>query len=159
MIIGNLWRPISWEPRALTKQITMPHTHTSTNTPKKNKHSSHGFDGNKKESEKSVGRREEMGFQFWLETGEWCGMPNRERERVPDDRSNILKGSLLKSPAHLISHTSCQNTEFDLPGNFCVQGESYQIWLMSPLLCPLLYICTGNVCQVLSTPSHLFIYF
>ena len=27
-------------------------------------------------------------------------MPNRERKRVPEDRSDILKGSLLKSPAH-----------------------------------------------------------
>ena len=25
-------------------------------------------------------------------------MPNRERKRVPDDRSDILKGSLPKSP-------------------------------------------------------------
>ena len=25
-------------------------------------------------------------------------MPNRERKRVPDDRSDILKGSLTKSP-------------------------------------------------------------
>ena len=35
IMIGNLWRPITWEPRALTKQISMshPHTHTPTNTP------------------------------------------------------------------------------------------------------------------------------
>ena len=37
------------------------------------------------------------GFQFWFERGEWRGMPNRERKRVPDDRSDILKGSLPKS--------------------------------------------------------------
>ena len=43
-------------------------------------------------------------------------MPNRERKRVPDDRSDILKGSLLKSPpAHpwdtknpsIRGHTRC----------------------------------------------------
>ena len=50
------------------------------------------------ESDRSVGRREEVGFQFWLERGEWRGMPDRERKRVPDDRSDILKGSLPKSP-------------------------------------------------------------
>ena len=30
IIIGNLWRPISGEPRALTKQISMPDPHTHT---------------------------------------------------------------------------------------------------------------------------------
>ena len=37
-------------------------------------------------------------FQLWLERGECRGMPNRERKRVPDDRSDILKGPLTKSP-------------------------------------------------------------
>ena len=32
------------------------------------------------ESDKSVGRREEVGFHFWLER-EWHGMPDRERKR------------------------------------------------------------------------------
>ena len=32
-------------------------------------------------------------------------MPNRERKRVPDDRSNILKGYLTKSPpAQALGH-------------------------------------------------------
>ena len=47
---------------------------------------------------KSVDRREEVGFQFWLERGEWRGMLDRERKRFPGDRSDILKGSLPKSP-------------------------------------------------------------
>ena len=43
-----------------------------------------------------------MGFQFWLERGKWCGMPDRKKGRVPDDRSDLVKGSLPKSPpAHL----------------------------------------------------------
>ena len=46
--IGNLWRPISWEPRVLTKQISMPHPHTHTPTPQKYKHCSHRFDGNRR---------------------------------------------------------------------------------------------------------------
>ena len=32
------------------------------------------------------------------EESEVAGMPDRERKRVPDDRSDILKGSLPKSP-------------------------------------------------------------
>ena len=55
----------------ILKHPTHPHTHTHTHTHahthtlQKHKHSIHGFDGNrKKESRKSVGRREEVGFQF-----------------------------------------------------------------------------------------------
>ena len=121
IIIGNLWRLISWKPRALKKQISMPHphTHTHTNTPHPHMHAhtyththththTHpckntsivvmGLMETEERSEKSVGRREEVGFQFWLERGEWRGLPYRERKRVPDDRSDILKGSLPKSP-------------------------------------------------------------
>ena len=37
-------------------------------------------------------------------------MPDRERKRVPDDRSDILKGSLPKSPpAH---HWDTENPEY-----------------------------------------------
>ena len=37
-------------------------------------------------------RREVVAFQFLLERGECSGMPDRERKRVPDDGSDILKG-------------------------------------------------------------------
>ena len=74
-----------------------PPTHTHTHTPQKHRHTSHGFDGNRRKK-MIVGRRKEVGFQFWLERGEWGGMPSRERKRVWDARSNILKGSLPKSP-------------------------------------------------------------
>ena len=54
IIMGNLWRPISGEPRALTKadkiihfKTHTRHTHTHMHTAK-NKHSSHGFDGNRR---------------------------------------------------------------------------------------------------------------
>ena len=50
------------------------------------------------ENDKSVGRREEVAFQFLLERGECSGMPDRERKRVPDDGSDILKGSLPNGP-------------------------------------------------------------
>ena len=106
-------------PKALTKadkhiyfkthtRHTHTHTHSlslflssSTHTPQKHKHSSHGFGGNRRKKViKSIGRREEVGFQFWLERGEWRGMPDRERKRVPDDRSDILRGLLpMSSPA------------------------------------------------------------
>ena len=40
VIIGHLWRPISQEPSALTKQISMPdpHTHTHPQTPHPHTH-------------------------------------------------------------------------------------------------------------------------
>ena len=49
-------------------------------------------------------------------------MPNRERKRVPDDRSDILKGSLPKSPpAHL---WDTENLTMDMVGLLaCTQGE------------------------------------
>ena len=51
---------------------TPTHAHTPTNTPpththtpQKHKHSSHGFDGNRrKKARNQVGKREEVGFQF-----------------------------------------------------------------------------------------------
>ena len=77
---------------------TYTHTHTNTHTSQKTQaYSSWVWCKEKKESEKSAGRRKEVGFQFWFERGEWRGR-NRKRKRVPDDRSDILKGSLRKSP-------------------------------------------------------------
>ena len=90
----------AWPTHAHTHTNT-PHTPTHTHTHTHHKNTSivvMGLWKQKKESKKSVGRREEVGFQFWRERGEWRGMPNRERKRVPDDRSDILKGSLPKSP-------------------------------------------------------------
>ena len=68
IMMGKLWCPILWEPRVLTKAdkhihfrihtchtCTHTHTHTHTHTPQKHKQTSHGFDGNKKENDKSVG--------------------------------------------------------------------------------------------------------
>ena len=74
--MGNLWRPISWEPRALTKLISMPHTHahtytnitdthththtqthththTNTHTQQKHRHSRHGFDAKRRKKVKN----------------------------------------------------------------------------------------------------------
>ena len=42
--------------------------------------------------------REEVGFRFWLKRREWWQMPDRERKRVSDHRSHILKWSLLQGP-------------------------------------------------------------
>ena len=55
----------------------------------------------KKENDRSVCRREEVGFQFWLKRTEWRRMPDRERKRVPDHRSDVLKESLpIGPPVH-----------------------------------------------------------
>ena len=51
-----------------------------------------------KENNRSVYRREEVGFQFWLKRSEWRRMPDRERKRVPDHRSNVLKWYLPQGP-------------------------------------------------------------
>ena len=49
-------------------------------------------------NDRSVCRREEVGFQFWLKRRERRWMPDRERKRVPDHRPNVMKGSLPKGP-------------------------------------------------------------
>ena len=60
---------------------THTHTHMHTRIIKTQAYLSCVWWKQKKENDKPVGRREEVGFQFWLETGEWCGMPDRERKR------------------------------------------------------------------------------
>ena len=75
---------------------TNTHTHTHTHT---QAYLLWVWWKQKKENDKSVGRRERVDFQFWLERAEWRVMPDRERKRVPDDRSAILKWSLPKSPS------------------------------------------------------------
>ena len=60
-----------------------------------------GWQNEKKVNNRSVCRREEMGFQFWLKRRYWRRMPHREWKRVPDHRSCVLKGSLPQgSSAH-----------------------------------------------------------
>ena len=84
IIKGNLWCPISWEPRALTKadklihfKMHTRHTHTCTHTniPHTHTHApTHTCKNTSivvmglmetEESDQSVGRREEVGVQFW----------------------------------------------------------------------------------------------
>ena len=48
---------------------------------------------------RSVCRGKEMGFHFWLKRREWRQMPDRERKGVPENRSNVLKGSLPQGPS------------------------------------------------------------
>ena len=66
----------------------------------------------RKENDRSVCRREEMGFVlfcfvFWLKRGEWRRMPDTERKRVPDHRTDVLKWSLPQGP-----HALPRNTEY-----------------------------------------------
>ena len=92
IIIGNLWRPISWEPRVLTKQIachthTQPHKHpthphTHTHTPQKHKHSSHGFDGNRRKkarNQKAEEKRWVFSFDLKEESDMAC-LTEKEKE-------------------------------------------------------------------------------
>ena len=55
-----------------------------------------------KKKGKSVGRREEEGFQLWLERGKWGGMPDRERKRVPEMKGPIYWNIYIPKspPAH-----------------------------------------------------------
>ena len=90
--MSYLWSPISWKPRALTKadkhshfnthsyRQTHTHTHTHIQSKKTNILVTHWME-TEEENDKSVGRREDVAFQFWLERGEWRGVPDRERER------------------------------------------------------------------------------
>ena len=52
--------------------------------------------------DKSVCRREEVGFQFWFKLREWRRTPDRVKKKVPEDRSDVLKGSLPRDilPMH-----------------------------------------------------------
>ena len=52
------------------------------------------------QNDRLVCRREEMGFQLWFKR-RWRRMLHTERKRVPEHRSNVLKGSL---PQGLSAH-------------------------------------------------------
>ena len=107
-MIGNLRRPISWEPRTLTKQISMPHphTHTPTNTTTPHTHRKNtsivvmGLMETEERKREISRQRRRGGFSVltWKRRVTWHAW---QRKRVLDDRSDILKGSLPKSsPEH-----------------------------------------------------------
>ena len=52
----------------------------------------------RKKNDRSVCRREEVGLHFWVKRRKWRWMPDRDRKRVPDHRSNVMKGSLPQGP-------------------------------------------------------------
>ena len=54
--------------------------------------------GRRKKTTDQYAEGGEVGFQFWLKRREWRRMPNRERKRVPNHKSDVLKWSLPQGP-------------------------------------------------------------
>ena len=63
-------------PHAHTHTHKTTHNHTQTHTHHKNVSIQVVCLMETEERKMTVGRREEVGFQFWFERGEWCGMPD-----------------------------------------------------------------------------------
>ena len=134
IIIGNLLHPISWEPRVLTKQISMPHTHahiktTHTHTSphlQKHKHSSHGFHGNGRKREISRQKRRggfpvltwkrRVTWHAWQRKKESSRWQVRYTERISPQAklSTMPKVSLPL----LMSHVTFPQAQTPLTSNF-----------------------------------------